>query len=312
MSNVNFETVTSIEELPPEESWVYDIEMSDSRMPYFFANGVLVHNSTYFKTYAMSNDEAVAVADAVADVVNKSYPEFMRRTFLCTPGYDNIIKAGREIVSDRGIFVEKKRYILHLTNLDGKVVDKMKVMGLDTKKTTLPAEVSKMLNGFIERFLKGEDWDDISRSIVEYKDQLMAADNIMDIGLPKGVNGIEDYTRNYEIDRFTRLPGHVAASINYNLKLKEFNDKHSPPITSGMKIKVFYLAGGKRKKGEFKSIALPTDLEVMPAWFTETIRVDREAHITRLVDNPLANILKAISKKPPSKHSLLVDELLVF
>lgn len=267
-------------------------------------------DSTYFKTYCDDPKQAIVIADAVASEVNKSYPEFMRQTFLCTPGYDTIIKAGREIVSDRGIFVEKKRYILHLIDLDGKTVDKMKVMGLDTKKTTLPAEVSKKLNGFIERFLKGENWDSVSESIVQYKDELMSSGDVMAIGLPKGVKGMEKYTSLYEREgNEARLPGHVAAAIYYNEQLQEHQDKLSMPISSGMKIKVFYLIG---KHGKFKSIALPTDLEVVPAWFIDNFRIDREAHIERLVDNPLSNILKAIGKQPPSKQSLLVDSLLVF
>jgi DNA polymerase elongation subunit (family B) len=213
-------------------------------------------------------------------------------------------------VSDRGIFVEKKRYILHLIDLDGKTVDKMKVMGLDTKKTTLPAEVSKRLNGFIERFLKGEQWDSVSESIVQYKDDLMSSTDIMAIGLPKGVKGIEKYTSLYEREgNDARLPGHVAAAIYYNEQLQQYKDKLSLPISSGMKIKVFYLIGNH---GKFKSIALPTDLELIPAWFTDNFRIDRDAHIERLVDNPLSNILKAIGKQPPSRQSLLVDSLLVF
>jgi DNA polymerase elongation subunit (family B) len=267
-------------------------------------------DSTYFKTYSDSSAEAIMIADAVAAKVNESYPTFMRNTFLCTTGYDNIIKAGREIVSDRGIFVEKKRYILHLIDLDGKTVDKMKVMGLDTKKTTLPAEVSKRLNGFIERFLKGEQWDSVSESIVQYKDDLMSSTDIMAIGLPKGVKGIEKYTSLYEREgNDARLPGHVAAAIYYNEQLQQYKDKLSLPISSGMKIKVFYLIGNH---GKFKSIALPTDLELIPAWFTDNFRIDRDAHIERLVDNPLSNILKAIGKQPPSRQSLLVDSLLVF
>lgn len=266
-------------------------------------------DSTYFKTYATSVEEAIAVADRIAEIVNASYPEFMRQTFLCTPGYDTIIKAGREIVSDRGIFVDKKRYILHLVDLDGKKVDKMKVMGLDTKKTTLPVEVSKKLNGFIERYLKGESWESISQSIVDYKDQLLDSQDIMTIGLPKGIKNIDEYSSKYEDDAATRLPGHVAAAIHYNQSLKQYKDKISPPISSGMKIKVFYLLGNY---GKFKSIALPTDIEVVPQWFVDNFRVDKEAHIERLVDNPLSNILKAIGKQPPTKQSMLVDSLLVF
>ena len=308
----DFELVrpTKIEALPCIEQYVYDIEVNDTHT--FFANNILVHNtdSTYFKTYASASDEATKVADAVAAEVNASYQQFMQDTFLCTPGYDDIIKAGREIVSDRGIFVEKKRYILHIINLNGKAVDKMKVMGLDTKKTTLPAEVAKELNGFIERLLKGETWVSISQSIVEYKDKLRTSLDVMTIGLPKGVNGVEQYTKAYAISGMdTRLPGHVAASIHYNECLDRFEDRTSMRIMSGMKVKVFYLIG---KHGKFKSIALPTDVEVVPQWFFENFKIDMNAHIKRLVDNPLENILKAIGKRSPTRQSMTFDSIFEF
>lgn len=269
-------------------------------------------DSCYFATGAKDKEEAIQIADAVADKVNASYQEFMQRTFLCNPGFDDIIKCGREIVSDRGIFVGKKLYILHLVDVEGKAVDKMKVMGLSIKKTTIPRHVSDRLETFIERLLKGEDWTTISQSIVDYKDELKNAENIMDIGLPKGCNGVEEYTKDYKIyGDDTRIPGHVSASIYFNILLDEYNDKATPKITSGMKIKVFYL---KTKHGKFKSIALPTDIEIVPEWFVQNIVpvIDMDAQITRLIDKPLDNVLKAIGKPVPTRQSMLVDSLLVF
>lgn len=265
-------------------------------------------DSTYFETHATNEHDAILIADVIANKVNQSYPIFMRQAFLCNPGFDDIIKCGREIVSDNGIFVDKKRYILHLINLDGDKVDKMKVMGLDTKKTTLPLAVSNKLNGFIEQYLKGKDWFDVAQDIVAYKDQLRESKNIMDIGLPKGCNNIEAYTRSWNIDKTAFLPGHVAAAIHYNLCIAEYNDRVSVPITSGTKIKVFYL---KTKQGRFKSIAIPTDAEVVPDWF-DAFEIDKDAHIERLVDNPISNILKAIGKIAPSKQSLIIDSVMTF
>jgi DNA polymerase elongation subunit (family B) len=267
-------------------------------------------DSTYFKTYAADLQEAITIADTVADGVNRSYPKFMQDMFLCQPGFDDIIKAGREIVSDNGIFVDKKRYILHIADMEGKAVDKMKVMGLDTKKTTLPKAVADKLNGFIEQYLKGVPWSDISKQIVQYKDELRGSGNLMDIGLPGGVNGIEEQTAKYEIQgRAAALPGRAAAAIFYNIQLREHNDKVSPEIMSGMKVKVFYL---DRSFGKFKSIAIPTDVEVVPAWFMENFNVNYDMHLERLVDNPLENILKAIGKRSPTKQDMIVESLFGF
>ena len=264
-------------------------------------------DSVYFKTHAKDAAQAAQIADHIARRINESFPSFMQRAFKCAPGFDNIIAVNREIVSDNGIFVDKKRYIIHIVDSEGKTVDKMKTMGLDTKKTTLPAHVSSRLNGFIESFLTGTDWDTVSRGIVAFKRELIDAmkTDVRTIGLPKGINGIEDYSQRYKHDTNTRLPGHVAAAIHYNKCLEAFGDKQSPVIMSGMKIKVFYLLGDH---GKFTSIALPTDIEMIPKWFLESFRVDIDKHIERLVDNPLTNILKAIDKRCPTEQSMLIDE----
>jgi DNA polymerase elongation subunit (family B) len=267
-------------------------------------------DSVYFGTHAKTKEEAILIADTVCEETNKTFDDFMRDTFLCTEGFDTIILAGREVVADRGIFVDKKRYILHLVDNEGEAVDKLKVMGLDTKKTTLPAEVSKELNHFVERLLKGEDWDVIANDIVDYKEQLRTTDDLMTIGLPKGVKKVEYYTDQYKIyGDGVRLPGHVAASIHYNKCLEEYEDHENLPITTGMKIKVFYLTS---KYGRFHNIAIPTDTQKVPEWFLDHFTVNRDAHIERLVDNPLNNIIKAIGKETPSRQSLMVEDLLEF
>jgi DNA polymerase elongation subunit (family B) len=267
-------------------------------------------DSTYFETYADNKDSAIKIANAVAKKVNESYSEFVKKTFLCQPGFDNRITCSREVVTGRGIFVDKKRYILHILDLDGKPPKgekELKVMGLDTKKTTLPKDVSKKINSFIERYLKGEPWDTVALDIVDYKEKILTTDDIMSIGLPKGVKGIENYQEAFKLDKTTFLPGHVAAGILYNLCCERFNDKKSIRIRSGMKIKVFYLT---HDIDRFKSIAIPVDIEEVPKWFFDNFEVDREMHLERLVDNPLKNIIKAIGKEVPSKQSLFVDSVL--
>lgn len=304
--------IIKVEEIQYDD-YVYDIEVGNTHM--FFANNILVHNtdSSYFNTHAETKEQAIKIADAVGEATSASFPEFMRETFLCTEGFDDIIKTGREIVADGGIFIDKKRYILHIIDNEGYACDKMKVMGVETKKTTLPKEIAKKINGFVERYLKGTPWEDLAEDIVAYKSELLNTKNIMSIGLPKGIKKLEHYTRVYAGDYYNKnkgmLPGHVAASIFYNLCLEKYDDKLSPAITSGMKIKIFYL---NKKYGRFKAIAIPTDIDTVPQWFLDNFVVNRDMHLERLIDKPMNNIIKAIGKKTPSKQSLFTDNMLGF
>ncbi len=291
------------------DGYVYDIEVGNTHV--FFANNVLVHNtdSSYFLTHGNDQEEATIIADTVGTQVDASFKEFMQEAFLCSPDFDGIIKTARENVASNSIFIDKKRYILRIVDSDGYKCDKMKIMGVELKKTTLPKHVQKVLINFVEQYLKGKSWEDLATDIVKYKDTLYNTEQIMDIGLPKGIRKVEYYTGEYEKDKTCRLPGHVAAAIHYNACLTHYNDNESMKIVSGMKIKVFYLT---KKIGKFKSIAIPTDIQTVPQWFLDNYNINKDMHIERLIDKPLDNIIKAINKTVPTRQSLLTNSLLDF
>lgn len=273
-------------------------------------------DSCYFATGADNKEDAIQIADSVAAIVNKSYPKFMRNSFLCSEGFDTLVKAGREVVTDSGIFVDKKRYVLHLIDLDGKAIDKLKVMGLEMRKTTTPKPIQKFLKEVVTRVLRDDNWDDIDEYILQQKSTVANKMDLMDIGLPKGCNGIEEYTPKFhenvqmgaKAKGKHRIPGHVSAAIHYNMMLNEYDDKESMPVVSDMKIKVFYL---KSPVNGFKNIALPTDLEIVPDWFKENFDpiIDRKLHSQKLVDANLSHIFNAIGREVPTFQSKLFDTM---
>ena len=268
-------------------------------------------DSVYFETQTDNKDDAIFVADTVATVINKSYPKYMKDAFVCTHGRENYIIAEREVISDRGIFIKKKHYMLHLVNKDGYDVDKMKVMGLQIKKTSIPKFIREKITKCFEKFLKGEDWLLIKKEIVNFKDELLDGD-LLRLGVPSSVNKVEYYTNEYNLDNKARVPGHVKASILYNKCLDVYKDGESMKIYSSMKIKKYYFYS-KKKFGSFTSIALPTDLDIMPEWLDNFLPyIDRERQLVTLIDKPIKNILDAIGEAVPNAKNVMADELVEF
>jgi hypothetical protein len=138
--------------------------------------------------------------------------------------------------------------------------------------------------------LKGESWEDISKDVITLRENLLATDDIMLLGLPKG---IATYKKK---GAKANLPGHIAAAMHYGQSRERFGDQAAPPIVAGDQVKLFYL---DTAWGKSASMALPVDIKVIPEWFTEHYNIDREKHLKRLIDNPLNNILKAINKSVP-------------
>jgi DNA polymerase elongation subunit (family B) len=277
-------------------------------------------DSVYFKTYKDNLEDALDTANHVTNKVNESYPQFMREAFFCDEPHSQLMKAEQEIISDRGIFISKKYYVLHIVADDGKVVDfhgnsidKVKSMGVPIKKTTLPKHIKSELTSFIERLLKRESWDIVGPDVVYYKDKLKYDVDVLLLGLPTGVKKVEEYTDKYNAFKAgsgekPHLPGHIAASLLWNACLKKYNDTESPRIVSGSKIFKFILT--KTIDGRFKSIAVPKEVDRLPEWFVEHFVpiIDKDAQIERLVDKPMKIMVKAAGLKVPTKKKLLFEE----
>jgi len=276
-------------------------------------------DSCYFNTYAKSKEEAILVADTVGEQVNESFIPFMQEYFLCKPGYDTLIKAGREIVADRGIFQAKKKYVLRIVNLDGKDIkpgDKkaFKAMGSEIKKSDTPKVIQKFLKEVTLKILDGATYLQIETYINVERKKFKKASDLLSIGVPKSVNKLEMYYNEYlkfekAKGKKVRLPGHVRASINFNEYLKEVNDRDSQPLKSGNKIKIFYLLENDFK---FTSIAVPSDIDKLPNWFTRDFVVDIKKTEEKLIDLKLESLFNPIGWQVPTPQTARNNKLLVW
>jgi DNA polymerase elongation subunit (family B) len=267
-------------------------------------------DSCYFKTYAEDVKLAYDIAVYVNKHVNKSFKSFCEKNFLTVGKYSDYIRASLDIISDNSIFVGKKYYIMHCLYYDGIKEEKMKVMGLQIKRTNIPKPISSQITKYFEDYLKGDQWDNIAKKIVEYK-KLIQESNLLDIGIPRGVNNVEKYAQQIVADSKKMVPNHTRSAIYYNQMLDKHNDTESPRIFSGMKIKTYYL---KNAFGKYNAIALPAELNVPPKWFeTEFFdNIDKNAQIKRLIDDPIQSILSAIGEQTPTEKILVLKDTLEF
>jgi len=283
---------------------------------YVYPNPFIVAGDTdsaMFLTEATNLDDALTVGRIIQKAINISMPIFLKNTFLTQDDNSTYVSVEFENIGKRAIFVGKKNYLINLIYKDGNIVDTFKIMGVQIKKTNLPKYIRKDLTEFMKTFLHGKPWSELGTDIVEYREKIKTDDNILILGLPKQIKGLEEYTKSYKdkpaVVPLTslKLPGHVAASILWNELLEENEDKVSIPIRSGMKIKIFYM---KERINGFKSIAVPEELKIIPDWFKSKIydTIDRELQIIRLVDKPLQQILSAINEELATRQSLLIED----
>jgi DNA polymerase elongation subunit (family B) len=263
-------------------------------------------DSCYFSAYPIlkeqiekgqlewNKDACVQLYDAIAEQANESFPAFMERAFHAPRKNGEIIKAGRELVGDRSLFITKKRYAINIYDKEGKRKDvngkmgDIKAMGLDLKRADTPKYVQEFLMEVLSMVLAGKTRDDVIEKIKEFKVELGKQDSWTK-GSPKSANKLtyyEELEKNSKTGK-ANMPGHVRAALNWNYLRRVNGDNYSMKMVDGMKVIVCKL---KSNALGFTSIAYPTDELRLPKWFCDLPFDDSEMERT-LVDEKIENLL---------------------
>jgi DNA polymerase elongation subunit (family B) len=239
-----------------------------------------------------NKDTVVQLYDQISEEVNSTFPQFMLNDFHVPKTRGEVIKAGREIVADRGLFITKKRYAVQYYDKEGKRQDtegkagKVKAMGLDLKRSDTPEFMQNFLSEILERVLNGAGETEILDRISEFRTEFKARPG-WEKGSPKRANNIAEYQAKEKKAGKANMPGHVRASINWNT-LKTMNgDKYSQQIVDGMKVIVCKV---KDNPLGYTSVAYPVDEMRLPQWFKDLPFNHSEMEST-IINNKLENLI---------------------
>jgi len=291
-----------------EDEYVYDIGMKNEDNPWFFGNNMLLHNSVYFSAWPVlrhdiqkglipwNKDTVVQLYDQISDEVNATFPKFMLQDFHVPKTRGEVIKAGREIVAIKGLFITKKRYAVLYYDKDGKRQDldgkpgKIKAMGLDLKRSDTPEFMQKFLEEILSDVLNGAEEQIILDQIGEFRTKFKARPG-WEKGSPKRANNITSYEAKEAKFGKANMPGHVRASINWNTLKRMNGDKYSQQIVDGMKVIVCKL---KQNPLGYTSVAYPVDELRLPKWFQE-LPFEHAEMETTIINNKLDNLIGVLS-----------------
>jgi len=261
-------------------------------------------DSAYFSAWPMIKDDVesgkmewnkdicIQLYDSLSDSCNVSFPKFMADAFHVPQKQGKIIKGGREIAGVRGLFITKKRYAVMIYDNEGKRVDvegkpgKIKVMGLDLKRSDTPPVIQDFLSDVLHDVLTGSDKVAVTEKILQFKHEFRERPG-WEKGTPKRVNNLTKYTKEEKRLGKANMPGQVRAGMNWNTMRRMNSDKYSLEIIDGMKVIVCKL---KPNPLGWTSIAHPTDESHLPKWFKE-LPFDNELMEATIVDNKVDNLL---------------------
>jgi DNA polymerase elongation subunit (family B) len=216
----------------------------------------------------------------------------MQDAFHCPKVRGEVIKAGREIVASKGLFITKKRYAVLYYDKEGKRTDtdgspgKIKAMGLDLKRSDTPVVIQDFLSEVLTKVLNGAAKEEVLEYITDFRTEFKTRPG-WEKGSPKRANNISEYAAKEKKAGKTNMPGHVRASLNWNTLKRMMDDKYSVTITDGAKVIVCRL---KNNPMGHTSVAYPVDELRLPQWFKDLPFDDAEMETT-VIDEKLENLI---------------------
>ena len=244
------------------------------------------------KEIPWDKDTVIQLYDSISAEVNSTFPQYMLDAYHCPKSRGEVIKAGREIVASKGLFITKKRYAVLYYDKEGKRQDvdgkpgKIKAMGLDLKRSDTPEFMQKFLEEILIKVLNGSGETEILDMISEFRTEFKNRPG-WEKGSPKRANNIAEYEAKEKKQGKANMPGHVRASINWNTLKRMNSDKYSQQIVDGMKVIVCKM---KDNPLGYTSIAYPVDELRLPKWFQD-LPFDHAEMEATIINNKVDNLI---------------------
>ena len=197
---------------------------------------------TVFKGREKTTESIVSFLDKVCKVELEKYIESSYQELAeYVNAYDQKMQMKRENISDRGIWIAKKRYILNVWDSEGVRYSKpkLKMMGIEAIKSSTPAFCRKKIKETLELIMGSDE-----ESVINFIELCRSEFNKLtpeEISFPRTVTDVDKFKSTSTIyAKGTPIHSRGALLYNYYIKEKKLTQKYSL-IKNGEKIKYCYL-----------------------------------------------------------------------
>ena len=256
-----------------------------------FRDGEKIHQETY---------DIIAELDKyINNGVNEWSKKYLR-------SIDSRFIFKREAIADSGVFLQKKRYVMHVLDNKGIFVNKFKYVGVEVVRTTMPNAIKPYAKKIIETLITTQSITQTNKILNETFDVFKTLP-VEEIAFVMGVNGYNKYASKCKgLETALKMPIHVKSAYLHNYILKDLKVRHEE-IGSGDKTRYVYVKSNNKYK--IDSIGFKY---TYPKEFRDLFEIDYELMFEKILFNSIRRFYEGVDwriRKPIDNVRNELDDL---
>lgn len=227
----------------------------------------------------------------IDDIENELNAKISKWAKVALNSADCRLKFKREAIADVGLFLMKKRYVLHVIDDEGIVGPKYKYTGVDVVRTTMPNALKPFAKQIIETMMTTQSVTETNKVLNDTYTTFMTL-TPHEIAFVKGLRGYEGYASKCDgLRPAKKMPIHAKSAYFYNLLVKQLGlESKYEKISSGDKVRYLYLE--TPNKYNIGSIGFKYDL---PIEVMSNLKIDYEAMFEKIMFSAIERFYECVN-----------------
>jgi len=226
-------------------------------------------------------------AELVEDHLNKEITKWSQSVLNSK---DSRFVFKRECMTDVGVFLQKKRYVMRVLDDEGIPTNKFKYTGVEVVRSTIPKQIKPYIKKIIETMMDTESRSTTNEVFLKAYDTFKDLP-VEDYSFCMGISDYEKYAD--KCNSFTTvkgMPAHVKAAYHYNVLLEKMDlAGEYESIESGDKVRYFYV--NQPNKYGINAIAYKY---YYPEEFKGVFEPDREKMFEKIIYSIIERFYEAV------------------
>lgn len=247
-----------------------------------------------------TQDEIVELLNKTGEKINEFIDVKYQELAEYLNSYEQKMEMKREVIASKGFWTGKKHYALNVHDSEGTRYEKpkLKIMGLDTVKSSTPAVCRNAQKKCIELLLT-EGEKSAQKFVDQFRDVYYEF-TPEQIAFPRGISEIRKWEdRNLRYVKGT--PGHAKACILYNWMVRDKGlEGRYPLIQGGDKIKYVYL----KEPNPVQDKVIAYNGDTLPPEFDLVDYIDYNTQFEKSFYKPMKDIFDTIGWSIEKRNTL--------